>query len=43
MGHGNININLGSFQWFVIFFLVLIILFVGEPDLHDAIITWAMK
>jgi hypothetical protein len=24
-----------------IFFLIVIVLFVGEPDLHDALIAWA--
>lgn len=25
---------------FIIFFLVLIVLFIGEPDIHDALIAY---
>jgi len=28
---------------FLIFLLVLIVLFTGDPDIHDAIIHWLMK
>jgi len=42
MSDRKINIDFGGLC-LVIFFLVLIILFVGEPDLHDAIIKWALK
>ena len=36
----NITINA---DWFAVIILAFIILFIGEPDLHGAIIHWLMK
>jgi hypothetical protein len=42
MSDRKITINFGAF-WWVMFWLVLIVLFWGDPDLHDALVKWAMK
>lgn len=34
--------NLEAFGW-ILLLIVLIILFTGEPDLHDALIKWLME
>jgi len=36
------NGGVSTFSFFM-FLLVLIVLLVGEPDIHDAIIHWLMK